>query len=197
MSQALTSQVIPEIRMESHQGWRLWRTLNAVNEMEYVLSAQELDDEVCAVMAQAISGLLESMAVGVLISDGEGKGQFAKTVMNCMGHLWPDSRLMMRETGAMYVAIADDRSHAPVAERLLALAQEQKKPVMRVIGYRGMAAPEIRFANLMAAERRAEIELEFSSIKQPMLRIRFDQERLSDAEIWERLQASWMRVTAR
>lgn len=196
MSQALKSQVIPEISLESHQGWRLWRTLNAANEAEYVLSAQTLDEHACAVLAEAISGLIHGMAVGVLISDGEGKGQFAKTVMNCMGHLWPDSRLMMRETGAMFVAIADNRSHQPIAERVMALAQEQKKPVMRIIGYRGQATPEVRFANLLAVERRAEIELEFSNQKQPMLRIRIDQQRLSDADIWQRLQLSWTRVIA-
>ena len=196
MKQALQKETAVAIHTDTREGWRLWRTIDAENQKEYVLSARE--NSVCAadVMGEAISALLEDMSVALLLWDGEGEGRFGQTVMRRMGKKWPDCRLMARAEGAAFVAITDDRSHKEVIGDLLALARHQEKAFIRIVGYRGAVAPEVRFADLFGGSFAADLELSYTNVNQPMLRIRRDSETLSDCEIWNRLQVCWKAATA-
>ena len=196
MKQALQKETAVAIRTDTREGWRLWRTIDAENQKEYVLTARK--NSVCAaeVMGEAISALLEDMSVALLLWDGEGEGRFGQTVMRRMGDRWPDCRLMARAEGAAFVAIADDRSHGEVIGDLLALARHQEKAFIRIVGYRSAAAPEVRFAELFNGSFAADLELSYTNANQPMLRIRRDSTVLSDCEIWNRLQVCWKAATA-
>lgn len=196
MKQALQKETAVAICTDSREGWRLWRTVDAENRAEYVLSARENSACAASVMGEAISALLEGMSVALLLWDGEGEGRFGRTVQRRLGDQWPDCRLMARAEGAAFVAIADDRSHEEVARRLMELARHQEKAFIRVVGYRGAVAPEVRFDGLFGGSCEADLELSYTNANRPMLRIRRDSAALSDGEIWSRLHACWKAATA-
>lgn len=196
MKQALQKETAVAIRTDSREGWRLWRTIDAENQAEYVLSSRENSACAAEVMGEAISALLEGMSVALLLWDGEGEGRFGQTVMRRMGDQWPDCRLIARAEGTAFVAIADDRSHGEVIGQLLALAHHQEKAFIRVVGYRGAVAPEVRFADLFGGSFEADLELSYTNANRPMLRIRRDSAALTDCEIWSRLHACWKAATA-
>lgn len=185
-----------EIATDTREGWRLWRTLDADNEAEYVLSARSYNGETSRVMARAMTALLEGMSAAVILGDGEGEGRFAKTVLRRMGEMWPDSRLIARADGVVLVAIADDNSHGETIGQLAELARHQNQAGIRFVGYRTPMLSEVLFANLTTENSGADIELNLIKGKTPMLRIRYNPEAVDKHEVWSRLQECWMDATA-
>lgn len=195
MNQALKLRKDYEINTDTAQGWRLWRTLGASHQAEYVLAAKACNEETMRVIAEAMAALLQGKSIGVLLGDGEGAGAFAHTVLRRMGDRWPDSRLIARESGAAFVAIADGSEHAQTITDLVGLARHQSKAAIRLVGYREETLHEVRFAGLFHGG--ADIELNFYCARQPVLRIRIDDEACTDQEIWSRLQQCWCDAVAR
>ncbi|WP_283673647.1 hypothetical protein [Butyricicoccus sp. Marseille-Q5471] len=196
MSSALKTKPDLTIHADSDEGWSLWRTVDAENTAEYVIASNEKTEQAIRIIKQSMIALLEGMSVGVILGDGEGEGRLAQTVMKRMSHLWSDCRMINRASGSLLVALFDDESHDEIIDQLIEIAIHQNKAGIRFVGYCDKVLPEVRFANLMADEGGADLELHYVNAGRMMLRMHMNTDAMTDGDVWERVSGVWSGMSA-